>query len=196
MNRGFVLLLAAVLTGGVGALWAATSGFQIVTSAGARRLAVERAPLPLPEVILVDQDGHRFSLRDYRGRRVLVDFIYTRCPTVCGILGDDFGRLKVRMPDAALVSISFDPERDDRAALQRYAERYSARAPGWRIAAPAERRGLAPLLRRFDVVAIPDGFGGFEHDAAIYLVDRQNRIADVFDVDRLSPLAAAARARR
>jgi hypothetical protein len=47
---------------------------------GARQLSIERTPLPLPDVRLVDQDGHAFSLSSYKGRPVLVDFIYTRCP--------------------------------------------------------------------------------------------------------------------
>ena len=90
MTRGFLPLLAIVAATGIAALAWETDGFRVVTSAGARQLSIERTPRPLPDVRLVDQDGHAFSLSSYEGRPVLVDFIYTRCPTLCGVLGDDF----------------------------------------------------------------------------------------------------------
>src|SRR5665213_1426046 len=118
MNPGFFALLGAVLAMGIVALDWETDGFRVVTSEGARQLAVERAPLPVPSVRLLDQDGDAFSLADYRGKIVLVEFIYTRCPTLCGVLGDDFHDVLTSTPRAMmgrgvdLVSISFDPQRD------------------------------------------------------------------------------------
>jgi protein SCO1/2 len=154
--------------------------------------------VPLPDVPLFDQDGSRFLLSDYRGTRVLVDFIHTRCPRVCGVLGDDFQRaleLARHMPegrDIDLLSISFDRESDDRAALASYGERYGATAPRWRVAAPADDRGLAVLLRSFGVVVIPDGIGGFVHNDAVYLVDRRGRLVDILDPDAPPQRFAAA----
>lgn len=191
MTRGFVALLALVLAAGLSALAWATDGFRVVTSEGARALAIERAPQPAPDVALVDQDGNAFSLADYRGGTVLVDFIYTRCPTICSVLGDDFQRALSAWGEGAarskmhLLSISFDPDNDNREALKLYAERYGAVAPRWRIAVAADRNGLARLLRVFGVVVIPDGFGGFIHNSAVYLVDARGRLARVLDPDRL-----------
>ncbi len=81
----------------------------------------------------------------------------------------------------ALLSISFDPENDDRAALRLYGERFGAKPPQWRIAAPADAHGLDVLLKSFGVVVIPDGMGGFIHNGAIYLVDAQGRLARILD---------------
>jgi protein SCO1 len=189
MTRGFPALLAAVLMTGIAALDFETRGFRVVTSAGARQLSVERAPQQLPDVRLVDQDGHGFSLSWYRGRPVLIDFIYTRCPTLCGVLGDDFHGVLELMSSAGtgapidLLSISFDPQNDDREALQLYGDRYGAKAPHWRIAAPTDDRGLAALLQSFGVVVIPDGLGGFIHNSAVYLVDARGRLARILDAD-------------
>jgi protein SCO1 len=193
----FLPLLACVLTAGIGALSWATDGFRVVTSEGARRLAVERSALPLPDVEMIDQNGHPFSLADYRGRTVLVDFIYTRCPTICGTLGDDFRNvLGLAHADAAadidLLSISFDPRNDDRRALQAYGERYGAAVPRWRVAAPADRHGLATLLSSFGTVVIPDAIGGFVHSSAVYLVDPRGRLARILDPDAPSTLFAEA----
>lgn len=197
MTRGFLPLLAIVAATGIAALAWETDGFRVVTSAGARQLSIERTPRLLPDVRLVDQDGHAFSLSSYEGRPVLVDFIYTRCPTLCGVLGDDFhGVLQLMSAGAGaqidLISISFDPQNDDREALQLYGDRYGAKAPRWRIAAPADERSLAELLQGFGVVVIPDGMGGFIHNSAVYLVDARGRLARILDPDSPPQLLAAA----
>lgn len=199
-TRGFIALLALVLAAGTGALGWATEGFRVVTSEGARALAVARAPRAVPDVALVDQDGHAFTLGDYRGRTVLVDFIYTRCPTICGVTGDEFRGVLARLGAADskvdLLSISFDPANDDREALQLYGDRFGARAPRWRIAAPIDQAGLAALLATFGVVVIPDGLGGFIHNSAVYLVDARGRLARILDPDAPARLAAKSVAAR
>ena len=197
MTRGFLPLLLFVAASGAAALSWETEGFRAVTTAGAQALAIERHPRPLPDVPLVDQEGHAFSLSEYRGRPVLVDFIYTRCPTICSVLGDDFQRVLELSGGASrsqidLLSISFDPENDEREARKLYGERYGATAPRWRIAAPADEADLPALLRSFEVVVIPDGMGGFIHNSAVYLVDAKGRLARVLDPDGPPQLAARA----
>ncbi len=198
MTRGFIPLLALVLAGGMAALSWATDGFRVVTSDGARQLAVERRPLPLPDIRLIDQDGHPFSFADYRGKTLLVDLIYTRCPTICGVLGENFRQVLEHSGankagrNFDLLSISFDPAHDDLQALKLYGERYGAVAPRWRIAVPSDRRGLDTLLRSFGAVVIPDGNGGFVHSSDVYLVDSAGRLARIFDADAPWSLSGAA----
>lgn len=198
MTRGFLPLLGLVIAVGLSTLSFATFGFHVVTTEGARRLAVEHHPRPVPDVVLVDQNGAHFTLAAYRGETLLVEFIYTNCPTICGVLGDDFGRVLAMLAargDAsrvALLSISFDPARDGPASLRSYAERFGAKAPQWRVAVPATRSGLAALLKRFGVVVIPDRFGGFTHNAAVYLVDQRGRLVRILDPGPPATLLAAA----
>jgi protein SCO1 len=197
MTRGFPVLLAFVLSIGIAALACETDGFRVITSAGARQLSIERAPQAVPDARLIDQDGTPFTLGDYKGRPVLIDFIYTRCPTICSALGDEFSSVRQLMggtrPKAAidLLSISFDPT-DDRAALRLYGERFGAKPPHWRIAAPADERTRAELLHSFGVVVIPDGLGGFIHNDAVYVVDARGRLARILDPDTPDRLLAAA----
>jgi protein SCO1/2 len=174
---------------GIAALAFETDGFRVVTSAGARQLSVERAPQMMPDARLVDQDGALFTLSAYRGRAVLVDFIYTRCPTICGLLGDDFAKVLQLMKARRLgtpidlLSISFDPRNDGREALRLYGERFGAKAPRWRVAAPVDKQELADLLQSFGVVVIPDGTGGFIHNDAVYVIDARGRLARILDPD-------------
>lgn len=189
MTRSFLVLLTFVMSTGVAALAFETDGFRVVTSAGARQLSVERAPPMMPDARLVDQDGTPFTLSAYRGRAVLVDFIYTRCPTICGLLGDDFANVLQLMKATRLstpidlLSISFDPQNDGREALRLYGERFGAKAPRWRIAAPSNKQELAGLLQSFGVVIIPDGTGGFIHNDAVYVIDARGRLARILDPD-------------
>ena len=184
----FVLLMCCAVAAGVAALSKQTDGFRVVTSEGARRLEVRRDPHVVPPVSLIDQDGAAFTLADYRGGLLAVEFIYTSCPTICGLLGETFGQLQdlLRREPAArklsLLSISFDVARDGPAELKQYGERFGARPPGWRIAAPPAVE-LQKLLTSFGVVVVPDGVGGFVHNAAILVVDADGRLSRVLDPD-------------
>ena len=196
MNRSTLTALIAVVTLGGAFLWWSTDELRAFTTEGARRLAVAQQPRDLPETVLEGQDGALFGFDDYRGRRVLVEFIYTRCPTVCGALGQSFERIAHRLPperlgrDIVLLSVSFDPEHDDPAALRDYAQRFpAADGRGWRMARVNDPVQLARLLRTFGIVVIPDGMGGFEHNAAIHLVGPDGRLARIYEAGAADRLA-------
>ncbi len=178
-----------------GAWWWSTDGFSAFTAESARRVDILRAPRPLPDAVLEDQDGRPFHLQDYRGRLLAVEFIYTRCATVCRSLGDAFRQIRDRVPpdslghDIVLLSISFDPERDDPASLKGYGLSHGADGTNWRIAWVPDAAQLKTLLDAFGIVAIADGMGGFEHNAAIHLVGRDSRLIEISDLDAPIPFA-------
>ena len=173
---------------GVSVLWWSTDSFSAFTAETARRLAILRAPRTLPAIVLEDQDGHVFRLQDYQDRFVAVEFIYTRCTTLCRSLGMAFKQIRDRVPqqalgrDFALVSISFDTERDDLSSLKAYGQTYGADGTHWRIARVRSAADLKPLLDAFGIVVIPDGLGGFEHNAAIHLLGRDGRLTQIIDI--------------
>jgi len=189
MRTVLALCLLGVL--GIGVLHGATDGWRALTSETARRLAVAAEARPVPDVAMRDQSGAVYSLGTLRGRVLVVNFIYTRCPDVCLALGDALQQLQRTLPaerlgeDVLLLSISFDPAHDTPERLAAYGQWFRA-GDGWRVLRPESRAGLDALLETFGVVVIPDGQGGFEHNAALHLVDRQGRlvhIADLEDVD-------------
>jgi protein SCO1/2 len=181
--------LVITLAGGA-LFWCGTDGFRALTSEQARRAAIAAAPRTLPAVELEDQDGKPFTLAAYRGRPVVVDFVYTECTLACPLLSDAFQRLDRaqqatwgrdddrRLP---LVSITFDPL-DTPSRLRTYAGHYEADGRVWRFARARNPSDLASLLRAFDVVVIPDGRGGFQHNAAVHVVDARGRLARVLDL--------------
>jgi protein SCO1/2 len=178
-----------VLLLGLLVLWRGTDGLQAFTTESARRLAVQRSPRPLPDPLLQDQDGRDFRLSDYRGRRLLVEFIFTRCPTLCLALGDSFAQVAEALAtarhgrDVALLSISFDPVHDAPERLAAYGARHGADGETWRVARVEDPAELRVLLARFGVVVLPDSLFGFQHNAAQHLVDRAGRLTRIFDYD-------------
>lgn len=181
---------------GVAVLAWGSDGFTAFTAEAARRRQVLAEPRPLPAVGLEDQDGQRFSFADYAGRLLAVEFVYTRCDTVCYSLGAAFKQIRDGVPahrlgrDFALLSVSFDPAYDDPPRLREYAGRFGADGEHWRIARPADAGELAALLAAFGVVVVPDGLGGFEHNAAIHLVGRDGRLRHIADLDAVDAFVA------
>jgi protein SCO1/2 len=174
---------------GLTVLAAVTDGFRAVTTDGAWRLAVAARPRPLPDATLVDQSGHAFRLSELRGRPALIAFFYTSCPAICGLLASQFQAMLdslVERPsgrEVLLLSVSFDPARDTVAELADYAARLGVDGRIWRVARVNEPVELRGLLDAFGIVVLPDGAGGFVHNAAIYLVDADGRLARIYDLD-------------
>jgi len=184
-----ILAVFMVLFLGVTVLGLGTDGFQAFTAEGARRLAVRENPLSLPAVSLRNSSGTVFRLQDYKGKLVLVTFIYTRCATVCTALGDSFQRIRDSLPseilgeEVVLLSISFDAEHDNIPQLAAFAVWMEADGRNWCFSRVDNPEELKMLLDVFGIIVIPDEFGGFTHNAAIHLVDRQSRLARIFDYD-------------
>lgn len=178
-----------ILAAGTATLAAATDGFRAFTRESARRLAVARQPRMLPPVVLQTSRGEALSLDALRGRWLLVDFFYTRCPTYCSIQGSEFAQLQDELAEAiaarkaALLSISFDPAHDEPRELAAYLARSRSRGEGWFAARPTDAADLQALKQAFGVTVIADGLGGYEHNAAILVVDPAGRLVAVIDWD-------------
>jgi len=195
-------MLRTALASGIAVVlaWAAaawlTHDFRAFTEEGARRIEVRDAPVAAPRVDVVGPglDGVALpALLEAHGGATIVDFVYTRCVSVCAALGSGFQQLQARIvaDDPAgnapvrLLSVSFDPAHDDVAALGRYARDLRADPDVWRFVTVLDASALEQLLRAFRVVVIPDGFAGYEHNAALLVVDADARLVRVFDYDEL-----------
>lgn len=99
--------------------------------AGSNLIGVE-----VPDFKLTNQDGKRFGLHDYRGKNLVITFIFTRCPdaNMCPLMSINFSDLEKELkksPQLAastrLLSISFDPEYDTPEVLRKYAGAYQGK---------------------------------------------------------------------
>ncbi len=193
MLRTALLACLLALAGYASAAWL-THDFQIWTAEGSRRLEVAQHPVPVPPVT-VEGPGMAAqplpALLAQGGGVTLVDFIYTRCQTVCLSLGSSFQQLQAALlADRAagaragvrLLSISFDGAHDTPAVLQAYARTLQADPLVWNWVRVPDVAQQQALLRRLGVVVVPDGRGDYEHNAAFLVLDAQGRLVRVFDL--------------
>ena len=193
MLRTALLSALLVLAGYASAAWL-THDFQVWTAEGARRLEVAQHPVPVPPVT-VEGPGiaaqSLLTLLAQGGGVTLVDFVYTRCQTVCLSLGSSFQQLQAALQadraagqraNVRLLSISFDGAHDHPAALRAYAQGLRADPALWRFVRVPDAAQEQALLRRLGVVVVPDGRGDYEHNAALLVFDARGRMVRVFDV--------------
>lgn len=182
------LVSASLVLGGAVALGTVTDHFQAFTTETARRLAVQQHPVELPAVVLQTQSGGHIRLADFRGKWLLVDFIYTRCLTYCLALGGEFAQLQqllaepIAAGEVGLLSISFDPTHDTPRELALYQQRFLDHGIGWTAARPVTAAGLGQLERAFGITVIPNPLGGYTHNDAIHVVDPQGRLVEILDM--------------
>jgi protein SCO1 len=81
-------------------------------------------PKPAPAIALHNYRGQPITLAQYRGRAVLVTFLYSHCPDVCPLIASN---LRVALSElgrdrglAQLIAVSVDPRGDTPAAVARF----------------------------------------------------------------------------
>lgn len=183
-------LLALLL--GLGAILLATDGGHAFTTEALRRGQVARAPQQLPDFSLrdrTDQPAMLHQLLASDGRVQIVDFVYTRCQTVCSVLGSVYQRLQQQLLErglqdkVGLLTISFDPANDDAAALQDYAARLRMDPAAWQIVTLASVADRRRLLDAFGIMIVPAPLGEFEHNAALHIIDPAGRLVRIIDYE-------------
>lgn len=192
------LLTVLVVVLGCTIWWQTTQGLRAFTWETHRRLQVEREPVTVMNIALEDH-RHRFTdLSALRGKVLVVNFIYTRCPTICGVTGAAYARLQTALVQlgyadkVVLLSISLDPHYDAPDKLHGYLQRFSKQLDhSWLATRPIDPRQGDLLLQQLGVVSIPDGMGGIQHNAATHLVDQQGRLVQIIDEDKIDPTLAA-----
>jgi len=156
-----------------------------------QRLAVgERVP-SLP---LVNQDGKTIHLDDFKGRAVLLTFVYTRCPmpNFCPRLSSQFARIHddlAKTPDLIakthLLTVSFDPKYDTAPVLRRYGLAYldndASGFAQWDFAS-AVPSDLRKLANAFGLIYFEQG-NQIAHSMDIVLISPQGNIVKYWATD-------------
>lgn len=82
-----------------------------------------------------NQLGQKVSFDDLRGKIIVLDFFFTRCPTICPGLARSMKKLQDSFVKndsiVQFVSISVDPEHDSVPQLRKFADRYNANHDTW-----------------------------------------------------------------
>lgn len=130
---------------------------------------------------LTDASGARRSLKDYRGKVVLVFFGYTQCPDVCPTTMANMAEVKSKLGPAGdklqVIFITVDPERDTPALLASYVPGFDPSFVG--LYGNADE--TAAVAKEFKVIyqkvpgKTPTSYT-IDHTAGSYVFDRDGRV--------------------
>jgi len=90
----------------------------------------------VPDYRLVNQDGKAIRIKDYRGKALLLTFIFTRCqmPDQCTLMSNNFAAIDQELqkqPELLarthLLSVSFDPDYDTPKVLRSYGASFTGK---------------------------------------------------------------------
>jgi protein SCO1/2 len=191
LPQTFLASLLALLLG-LAAIFFSTDHGHAFTTESLRRSEVERQPVLIPDLPVISADGRKLNLRQWMaadGRVWIVDFVYTRCQTVCSSLGSVYQQLQAQIlardlhDRVGLLSISFDPAHDDAAALSAYASRMRMNAGAWKVVSLESVPERQLLLDAFGIMVVPAPLNEFEHNAALHIVDGNGRLVRIMDYD-------------
>lgn len=129
---------------------------------------------------LTDQNGKPRTLKDFRGKVVVVFFGYTQCPDVCPTTTAELAQVMQALgSDADRVQVLFvtlDPERDTPAVLAQYVSAFDRRFLGLYGNAEQTRRVAEEFkifYRKRPGVA---GAYSLDHSAQAYVIDPRGRL--------------------
>ena len=141
-------------------------------------------PAAAPPLDLANYDGTPVNLEQFRGKAVLVTFVYTKCPNVCPLIVSNLGTAQKRLGAAAadlqIIAVTTDPAGDTPAAIAAF---LSARNMTGRM---LYLLGSAPAAKvvwtAWHVEATPDAQDAslINHTAAVFGVGASGKLTTVY----------------
>ncbi len=153
-------LLVLVLVSGAAALFA-IGGSSRATAQRAKALsehfeaaAVLEPPTPAPALALHNYLGQPVNIENYRGKAVLVTFLYTTCPDICPLITSDLRVAQNLMSPATrsklqIIAVSVDPRVDTRASVAAFLARHGM--TGRMLYLTGTAKELAPVWKAWGV---------------------------------------------
>ena len=143
----------------------------------------------VPDFKLLNQSNHLIDLKQFRGKVVVMTFIYTRCPLAdfCPRMSHNFAEIdKSLQSDPALyknthlISVSFDPTYDTPKVLRSYGSAYTGnfvheKFQHWDFAAPSVAE-LPSMEQYFDVGVTPVPDKTLQHSLSTVVISKDGKV--------------------
>jgi protein SCO1 len=152
----------------------------------------------VPDFTLIDQARRPVTLSQFAGKVVAINFIYTSCalPTYCFRISNNLGVLKKRFQkqlgaDLVLLTVTFDPVRDQPEVLAHYAATWKADPNTWHFLT-GSTRDVERVTSMFGMDVFPEE-GLMNHSLHTAIIDRTGKVAaniegNQFTADQLADL--------
>ena len=199
VGAGVLVLLAAIVllrANGLGPWAPSLSG------------AIIDPPMPAADFTLHDQSDQPVRLSSFRGKVVVLTFLYTHCPDACPLITEKlhqaYGQLGPDVSRMAILAVTVDPERDTVPQVRAYSAQKDMLDKWHFLVGPA--RDVQPIWGAYGVVAAqPDQASGqgstvvpaaspattpatggnslVDHSAPIFLIDRSGQARVILDIN-------------
>ena len=131
---------------------------------------------PAPDFLLKDQFGNAISLSQFKGKPVVLTFLYTHCPDVCPLTAEKLHTtmqsLGSNAQQVAVLAVSMDPKGDTAAAAQNFSKVH--KLGDYFHYLIGSHNELAPVWASYSVDAqAATSSGTVNHSSAIYVIDKQ-----------------------
>jgi protein SCO1/2 len=136
---------------------------------------------------LTNQSGQRVSLKDLKGKVLLVDFFFTSCTSICPTLTSNLKKIQDAYVknDTLLQILSFtvDPVRDSSEKLRQYAIKHNINTDTWWLLT-GDKKEIYDIARNDFFVSVTQGDGGpddFIHTEKLVLIDKNGHIRGYYN---------------
>jgi len=131
----------------------------------------------VPTFEFINQDSVVITDKDYLGKVYVVDFFFTRCPSICPMMTTNLVSIQNSFKeneDFGIASFSITPQFDTPYILREYVEKYGINDKGWNLLTGDKDAVYVLANAGFNIFAaeMPDVPGGFEHSGLFALVDK------------------------
>ncbi|WP_313093049.1 SCO family protein [Chryseobacterium flavum] len=144
--------------------------------------------MKVPDFELTDQNSKKITNKDMLGKVYLVEFFFSKCPTICPVMNTNMKAVQneINDPNFGIVSISIDPENDTPETLKEHAERIGAKSPNWHFLT-GDRNYIGDLADQFNIYVgdQEDEGESLNHSGMIALVDQEGNIRCRYNKDNM-----------
>lgn len=146
---------------------------------------------PAPNFQLTDQYGKTVSLAQFRGKPVVVTFLYTHCPDVCPLTAEHLHttlqQLGSDAKNVAILAVSTDPKRDTTAEALKFSTEHNMQNY-WHFLTGTQQQ-LSPIWSSYSIYAQQQQ-QKVNHSTALYVIDKKGNervyMGDDFDPGQMA----------
>jgi protein SCO1 len=184
MRRSHSIAISAALAVAGASNAAAHSLDELAAQLGEREQYFQPIDKEAPAFTLQDAEGQPVRLEDFRGKVVVLHFIYTNCPDVCPLHAERIAKIQEMVNQTPMrelvqfVTITTDPEHDTPEVMRDYGSAHGLDPVNWMFLTSGPDRPedtTRKLAERFGHTFTQTDEGYQIHGVVTHVIDREGR---------------------
>lgn len=144
--------------------------------------------MKVPDFELTDQNNQKISTKDMLGKVYLVEFFFSKCPTICPVMNSNMKVIEkeINNPNFGIISISIDSDNDTPEVLKHHAKKIGVTSPNWHFLT-GDREYIGKIADLFNIYVgdKDDESESLNHSGMIALVDQNGNIRCRYDKNNM-----------